>query len=152
MRHVHANVTDRSRSQEMLLKMELMLKLEPWKESHNLAAKMSSILNATTASLAAAATNVTTMGGSDNNKRSNNNDDAAAADDAGKYARTRSQTHRHADRALQTVSQKFTHTQTKTANGCRVAAQIAQNVSVKEMARNRATHKTRHVAAESVRE
>lgn len=148
MRHVHANVTDRSRSQEMLLEMELKLE-----ESHNLAAKMSSILNATTASLAAAATNVTTMGGSDNNKLSNNNDDAAAADDdAGKYARTRLHTHRHADRALQTVSQKFTHTQTKTANGCRVAAQIAQNVSVKEMARNRATHKTRHVAAESVRE
>lgn len=76
----------------MLLEMELKLnlKLEPWKESHNLAAKMSSILNATTASLAAAATNVTTMGGSDNNKLSNNNnDDAAADDDAGKYARTR---------------------------------------------------------------
>lgn len=152
MRHVHANVTDRSRSQEMLLEMELKLKLEPWKESHNLAAKMSSILNATTASLAAAATNVTTMGGSDNNKLSNNNDAAAADDDAGKYARTRLHTHRHADRALQTVSQKFTHTQTNAANGCRVATQIAQNVSVKEMARNRATHKTRHVAAESVRE
>lgn len=50
-------------------------------------------------------------------------------------------THRHTDRALQTVSEKLTHTQTNIASCCRVAAQIAQNVSVKEMARNRATHR-----------
>lgn len=126
----------------------MVLELE--KESHNLAAKMSSILNATTASLAAAATTVTTMGGSDNNKHNNNNDDAAAADDdAGKYART------HTDTQTQSVANSLTEVNSHTdkhrelLQGCRTNCTKCQ--CQRDGAKSRNTQKTRHVAAESVR-
>lgn len=131
-----------------------MLELE--KESHNLAAKMSSILNATTASLAAAATTVTTMGGSDNNKHNNNNDDAAADDDdAGKYARTHTQTQTHTDTQTQSVANSLTEVNSHTdkhrelLQGCRTNCTKCQ--CQRDGAKSRNTQKTRHVAAESVR-